>query len=124
MKRLLALVALLFITSGVHAVDRSRTPQSVSSFTGDNALFLKVTVSSTSVSTLGAYSTSRGALTCINSDSSNSVYIGSHTAITAAGASSFPLKAGSSIQFNSNAGIFGIADTGVSSVLVYCITEY
>lgn len=124
MKKLSLLVAVLVFTalSKAQAIDRSKTI-SVSPFTGDSVSFQKVTLSSTSASTLGAYSMGKGALTCINSDGTNTVYIGSSTAVTAAGAASFPLKAGSAIQFVSNAGIFGIADATVSSVVVYCVTE-
>lgn len=106
------------------AIDRSRNAGSVSVFTGDNLAFSKVTLSSTTASTLGSYSTSRGAITCINSDSTNQVWIASSTVVSAAGAASFPLKAGSAIQFVNNGGLFAIGDTGVSSTIVYCVQEY
>ncbi len=121
---LVALLTLACLTTASHAVDRSRNAGAVSPFTGDNTEFAKVSVSSTSAATLSAYSTSRGALTCINADTSNTVYLGSSTALSAAGSASFPLKAGANIQILNNAGLYGIADAGVSSVTVYCIKEY
>lgn len=125
MKLLIAVFAVLVsLTTPSLAVDRSRNAGAVSPFTGDNTEFAKVSVSSTSAATLSAYSTSRGALTCINADTSATVYLGSSTALSAAGAASFPLKAGANIQILNNAGLYGIADAGVSSVTVYCIKEY
>ena len=117
-------IGLLILMAGTaFAVDRSRTG-SVSDFTGDNVTFAKISVSSTTATALGAYSSGRGALTCINNNLTSSVYIGSSTAVTANGAASFPLPAGQSIEFRTNAGVFAIADVGITSSTIHCITEF
>lgn len=122
-KFFMLLGSLVMFTSLSHAVDRSKT-MSVSDFTGDQVEMVRVGVSSTSATALSAYSSSRGALTCLNTDLTYSVWLGSTTAFTAGGISSFPLPALSSIQFRSNASIFGLASVGVSSSTVHCIREY
>ena len=111
------------LVSNVSAIGREGT-KSVSDFTGDNLSFIKVSVASTTASALDAYSTSKGALTCINSDSTNAVYLGSSTAITPQGTYTFKLPAGAAIQFRSNAGVFAVAETLITSVVVYCFREW
>lgn len=123
MKKVLVLLAVLtLLVPPVQAVGRDGT-RSVSDFTGDNISFALVSVTSSPVVQLAAYSTSRGALTCLNV-SSNTVYLGTSTVVTAAGATSFPLPAGQSIQFRNNAGIYGVVAAFVGAMTVGCITEW
>jgi hypothetical protein len=91
--------------------------------TGDNLSVLKTTISSTTASVIATWSTGRGALTCLNADTSNTVYLGTSTAVTANGAASFPLYPKQAIQILNNGQLYAIADTGVTSSAVHCITE-
>lgn len=124
MKKLLIAVMLLGgLSSFSHAVDRSRT-SSTSPTAGDNFSATKLSVSSFTASGLCPYSTSRGACTCVNDDSSNSVWIGSHTTISDSGSSSFPLYAKKIVEVKNNGQLYGLAPAGVVSVTVYCIYEW
>lgn len=115
-KKFLFVVSFLFLASYSHAAI-------VSNFTGDVALFSKINVSSTSASSLVSYSTSRLEFTCINADSSNTVYIGTSTTITAGASNSFPLFSKQVITLDNHTSLAAIADIGVASVNIYCITE-
>jgi hypothetical protein len=106
-------VVLMFTGTASQAISRDKV-QSASDFTGDNASFNLVTVSTT-VATLFNYSTSRGAATVINV-STNTIYIGTSTAVTAGGTASFPLPAGQAVEFRNNAGMYGISSTGGNTV--------
>ena len=115
-------LAVMFMSVSVsYALDHGRTT-SVSDFTGDNIEMSKGVVGAT-VSVVAPFSSGRAALTVINV-STNTIYLGASSAVTANGAASFALPAGQSIQFRSSGAIYGVVDPTVSSMTVHSIKEY
>lgn len=118
-KKLVTFV-LLFVFAGI---SNAATSARVTQATGDQISFTKITLSSFTWTSLGVFSTGRGALTCVNADTSNQIWVS--TAATAAiGVSgTFPIYSKQSVQFQNNSAVFGLADTGVTSSTVYCGRE-
>lgn len=123
MKKMIVLGLMLF-TTPLMAVDRSRNAGNALPFTGDNMEYFKHTLSSFTATAVGAYSSSRGALTCVNADTTNAVYIGSSTAVVPATNGSFPIYPKQSVQITNTAGVYAVAEAGVASVVIYCVKEY
>ncbi len=116
----LALAIMTGIAGKSHASNSS-----VHLFTGDQTDYNKVSVSSVAISTVAAYSNSRADLTCINSDSTNKVWLSSAVVSAAvAGAAAFPLAAGSTITLHNHAAVLAIGDTGIATTILYCIKEF
>lgn len=124
MKKVLLLLAVLFISfEAAYAVGRDGT-RSVSDFTGENMLFTLTTVSShTASSQLVPYSSSRGAATIINV-STNTVYLSTASQVSNGSANSYPLPAGGSIVFRNNAAVFGSVAANISIMSVGVCREW
>lgn len=90
----------------------------------DQADFSRIQVSSTTAATLGAHSNRRVTITCTNADATNTVYIGSTTAITANGANTLPLLKSQAITFQNHTALFAIAEAGVAVSSVSCVSEF
>lgn len=122
MKKVMFTAILVFtaLSTGM-AVSRDGT-RSMSDFTGEVVEMSKSVVGGT-VSVVAPYSTSRGALTVLNI-STNTIYLSSTSVTTGNAANTFALPAGQSIQFRNNAALFGVLDTGISSMTIHVIKEY
>lgn len=118
-KTLFTVLISLFCGSGAFAVDKV-----VGIRTGDNTTFNKISVSSFTATSLSAYSTSRGALTCVNDDTSVTLWISTSSAMAvAAGTAAYPIYPRNTFEILNNTSIFGLADAGQPAVNVYCATE-
>lgn len=119
MKKLMFLAVIVLGMVSLSHADTRRATQ----FTGDNMAFSKVTLSSVTWTSLAAYSNARGAITCVNSDTSNQIWISTAATAAIGGAGTFPIYSKQSFQIQNNSSIQGLADTGVTSSIVYCGKE-
>jgi hypothetical protein len=132
-KYLLALILTPILISPVFAVDkpgRANTP--VVQITGDTLSFSRTTLSSSTVSTLAAYSLTRSQVTCVNTGAFI-VYIGSFSTIASAGPSTYELNLATNVVTSSfrtmnSAAIYGVVQSGPAtgsafSSVVYCYSE-